>query len=235
MNSVPPSASSADLSDYRWLVGEAAELLNHLARDSPPTVRRVSELRQSLTANQTHLLLEQAELRRKGRDKFDRAAEMFFTRRSLEQATSQQIALYKATRFPSGQRIVDLCCGIGGDAIALSASGCVVGVDRDPIMVLLAAANLHAYRCDRFSVHCADVRQTELGDFEAWHFDPDRRGAGKRHSHPQYYEPSVAEFLLRSDRSDDGAIGWRRVPRRTLTGCAKLNWNGLDTTVSANS
>lgn len=153
---------------------------------------------------------------------------MFFTRRSLEQATSQEVARYKATRFPASAPVADLCCGIGGDAIALAAGRRSVGVDRDPIMTLLAAANLRAHGLHRFSVRCAKVERTELSEFEAWHFDPDRRVAGKRHSHPQYYEPSVSEFLSRTDRSAHGAVKMAPAAETELDWLreAELEWIG---------
>ena len=63
---------------------------------------------------------------------------MFFTRLGLEQATDAWVARYKATRFPAGQLLADLCCGIGGDLMALSERGPTRGVDRDPVAAICA-------------------------------------------------------------------------------------------------
>ncbi len=67
---------------------------------------------------------------------------MFFATRPLEQATDEVVAAYKAGRFPPGRLMVDFCCGIGGDLLALASRGPVLGVDRDPVLALLAGANL---------------------------------------------------------------------------------------------
>ena len=50
------------------------------------------------------------ELRRRGLVKFSRAAEMWFDRQGLEQATSEPVARHKAGRF-SGE-VLDLSCDV---------------------------------------------------------------------------------------------------------------------------
>ena len=57
------------------------------------------------------------ELRLKAKVKFSRADRMWLDRQGLEQSTSESVSKYKSIRF-SGP-VQDLCCGIGGDAIAL--------------------------------------------------------------------------------------------------------------------
>ncbi len=66
---------------------------------------------------------------------------MFFTARGLEQATDEIVAACTASRFPRGLPLAELCCGIGGDLLALAHRGPVVGVDRDPAAAILADAN----------------------------------------------------------------------------------------------
>src|SRR5262249_12351504 len=86
--------------------------------------------------------LETAILRAKARDKFSAAERMFFTREALEQATSAVVAHHRATRFASFGCVADLCCGIGGDALALASVGVQVeAVDSDPLRVAMAEAN----------------------------------------------------------------------------------------------
>ena len=48
------------------------------------------------------------------------------------------MAAYKAQRLSAGERFADLCCGIGGDLMAMVYGGRVVGIDRDPVAVVLA-------------------------------------------------------------------------------------------------
>ena len=63
------------------------------------------------------------------------------------------------------ERVADLCCGIGGDLVALAgaAAGGALGVDRDPLTAAVAAANAAALGvADRVEVRCADVTTTDL-------------------------------------------------------------------------
>lgn len=74
-------------------------------------------------------------LRRKAAGKFACAAEMFFTRDTLEMASAEVVAAYTARRFAGLPNVLDLCCGIGGDTLALAAAaGHVIAVDRSPLM-----------------------------------------------------------------------------------------------------
>jgi hypothetical protein len=112
------------LDDYHWLVSEVAAPWLELAREEiaqsrGATAALVTRLRKELSADRAHLVIEQAELRERAREKFLHAERMFFTRKGLEQATDGEVAAHKAARFPAG-RIADLCCGIGGDAMALA-------------------------------------------------------------------------------------------------------------------
>src|SRR5262245_34407500 len=120
----------SDLAEYQWLTGgEAGAVLDELAAGSGPIHTAVSRLRVRFTSTQTHLLMEQVELRRKASAKFSQAHRMFFTRVGLEQATDEWVAAYKASRFAglgdqdrgySGSpAVADVCCGIGGDLLAL--------------------------------------------------------------------------------------------------------------------
>src|SRR6516225_9221446 len=70
--------------------------------------------------------LETALLRSRARDKFTDADRMYFTREALEQATGEAVARHRANRFARFGSVADLCCGIGGDALALAAAGTTV-------------------------------------------------------------------------------------------------------------
>ena len=107
-------------------MSEAAKPWLSLTGEEPhqqPTVGMLSRLRRDLWPERSHLVVEQVELRARGREKFSRADQMFFTRQGLEQATDEQLAAYKASRFVVGEAVVDLCCGIGGDLISLGRRG----------------------------------------------------------------------------------------------------------------
>jgi hypothetical protein len=194
---MPVANLSAQLDDYRWLVSdEGGRWLAQVAQDPRPLVLQAERLRQELSAARVHLVLEQVELRRRAREKFLDADRMFFTRLGLEQATDQFVAAYKASRFPLGPTVADLCCGIGGDLLGLAHRGPVIGVDRDPLTGVLAAANARLVQPPdglgpRAEVRAADVADFPLDQAAAWHLDPDRRPQGRRTTHVELHEPGL--------------------------------------------
>lgn len=185
----------SDVADYVWLTGdEACAMLVELADDKTPLHTLASRLRGRVSAERTHLLLEQVELRRRATAKFSRAEQMFFTRVGLEQATDEWVAAYKASRFTSQRAgaspppcgIADFCCGIGGDLIALAENASAVGIDFNPIAAHFAAVNSCA------TVKSIDVEQFDFKNISALHIDPDRRPSGHRTTSLDFCEPSLA-------------------------------------------
>jgi hypothetical protein len=185
--------NTAELADYEWLAGlEAAEMLADLAGRDGPLHVAVARLRRTLSQARAHLALEQVELRRRAEAKFDRAADMFFTRLGLEQATDQSVARHKARRFADRGPAADLCCGIGGDLLALAAVVPTTGVDRDPVAACLAAANTRAFGVsDHASLNVSGIDRLDASVFAAWHIDPDRRPAGHRTTALEWSSPST--------------------------------------------
>jgi SAM-dependent methyltransferase len=125
--------------------------------------------------------LGQHELRRRAQQKFTRAQQMYFTRAGLEQATAEVTARHRATRFAGALRVADLCCGIGGDLIALAPGREVVAVDRDPLHLRMAELNANAYGVGAaVTAVQADVREADLSSVDAVFVDPARRARGHR-------------------------------------------------------
>ncbi|MEX2186196.1 MAG: hypothetical protein WD875_05355 [Pirellulales bacterium] len=187
-------ASDAAVDDFRWLTSDTAARWLRLAEElADEPLSGAERLRRELSAPRAAVVLEQAQLRRRARRKFSAAGRMFFTARGLEQATDETIATYKRRRFAAGGTIADLCCGIGGDLVALAARGPVVGVERDAATVVLAGANLAAVAAGDLKnarVECGDAEGFDVGQSVAWHIDPDRRPAGKRTTRAALHEPS---------------------------------------------
>lgn len=198
--------SSDLLSDYRWLTSDAARpYLEQAAADEKLTAL-ARQLRRELTQRQVHLVLEQAELRRRGRAKFSLAERMFFTARALQQATDERIAAYKASRFPPQQLVADLCCGIGGDLLGLAARGPVIGVESDACVALLAEANCRAVQAREASVLVQQAERFTPPDGIAWHIDPDRRAAGSRTVRPDRFSPPEPWIESWRARHPNGAV-----------------------------
>jgi hypothetical protein len=197
------------LDDYRWLINrEGAAWLRRAAESQGSLVQRLARLRKHLSDARAHLVLQQLELRVRGQQKFSRANRMFFTPVGLEQATDEVVAAYKANRFGSGGPAVDLCCGIGGDLLALAHRGPATGVERDPRVALLAEANGEAcgIRAGRIRVHVSDVSRWRLDGAEAWHLDPDRRPRGHRTTRPDLHEPSLPLIRRLIERRGNAAV-----------------------------
>ena len=90
------------------------ELLNRLKQEAvtPDTALRVSlRLRVQYPAELVRDALAQHELRIRAEPKFSRAADMFFTRTGLEQASAELVAEDRAGRYPGAGQVADLCCG----------------------------------------------------------------------------------------------------------------------------
>lgn len=178
--------SNSLLPHYQWLTNEDGA--STLAAASELRARGLSDLkigeqlRERISAERAALVLTQLDLRERAMAKFAAAEQMLFTRAGLEQATSEEIARYRADRYQGRQRIADLCCGIGGDLMALATTGAkLTAVDLDPIHLLLAAHNVRIV-----SPHCElhqremDVRDVPLDSDCAIFIDPARRTDGGR-------------------------------------------------------
>jgi hypothetical protein len=223
------------MDDYRWLIGDdAVPWLAQAADQSRSLVVRASQFRKHLSAARVRLVLEQVELRRRAAEKFPQSARMFFTRKGLEQATDAWVAAYKAARFPAGETVADLCCGIGGDLLALALRGPSVGVDRDPVAGLLAEANLRALGQlppgTVAAVGALDVCEASITGFTAWHIDPDRRPAGRRTTRAEFHDPSPAVIEQWLSRCPDAAV--KLAPAAELPQhwgrAAEAEWIGRD-------
>lgn len=163
-------------------VGRA--VLDALAGEAvtPASELRVAErLRREHPAALVTAALAQHELRVLARAKFSRADRMFFTRDGLEQASAERTARHRAARFAGAERVADLCCGIGGDLVALAAVAAVRAVDRDPVHLRMATLNAAAYGVDgSVDAWCGDVRDADTGAVDAAFVDPARRAGGRR-------------------------------------------------------
>jgi SAM-dependent methyltransferase len=160
------------------------ELLERLDRQpvTPATaLRAASALRARYPADLVADALAQHELRIQAHEKFGRAGQMFFTRSGLEQASSEVVARHRARRYARAGQVADLCCGIGGDLIALAGHGPVLAVDIDPLHLRMARANAGVYGVAG-SVRAvrADVRDVGLSGVDAVFIDPARRSGGRR-------------------------------------------------------
>ncbi|HEX7161694.1 MAG TPA: SAM-dependent methyltransferase [Trebonia sp.] len=161
------------------LTPQGAELLGRLAAQADAAASPLAlaeRLRREYPAGLVAAAMAQQELRLAAAAKFSRAAQMLFTRAGYEQSSSEAIAGYRAGRLKNARRVADLCCGIGGDLIALAAASDVLAVDRDEIHARLARYNAGVYgRAEHVTAVVADVRDVPLAGTDAVFIDPARR------------------------------------------------------------
>jgi hypothetical protein len=162
------------------LTSRGQEILSRLASEAPgpegAILALAFRLRRDYPASLVATAMAQQELRRTAEAKFSRAAQMLFTRAGYEQSSSEAIARYRASRLKDARRVADLCCGIGGDLIALAAASDVLAVDRDETHTRLALHNAAVYgRAQRVTAVVADVRDVSLAGIDAVFIDPARR------------------------------------------------------------
>jgi SAM-dependent methyltransferase len=157
-----------------------------------------TRLRREHPAELVSAALGQARLRQRAAAKFaaEDAERMFFTPNGVEQSTRASVATYRAQRLKTMgvTSLADLCCGIGGDAIALARAGIrVLAVDRDPQTAAVARANAEALGlADLIEVREADVTEVDTSAFDAVFMDPARRGGRGRIFDPEAYSPPLS-------------------------------------------
>ncbi len=206
---------SSPLPHYQWLASsEGSRYLEEAAglRQAGVADLKIGEhLRLHLEAERAALVLTQIDLRQRAAARFPLADRMLFTRAGLEQATSAIIAGYRAERLANANTIVDLCCGIGGDLMAMAALRVpLTAVDLDPVHVFLAEHNARLVDPGaRITPRLEDVRDVAIDPDATVFIDPARRTAsGKRIGYQS--EPPIEWSLALADRC--AAVGIKTAP-----------------------
>ncbi|MDQ1068223.1 class I SAM-dependent methyltransferase [Streptomyces canus] len=181
------------------LAPEGRALLDEVRGTAPADELAVAtRLRREHPAELVSAALGQARLRQRAAAKFgaEDAERMFFTPNGVEQSTRASVAAYRAERLRAlgVTSVADLCCGIGGDAIALARAGIrVLAVDRDPLTAAAARANADALGLDDLiDVREADVTAIDTAAYDAVFVDPARRGGRGRIFDPEAYSPPLS-------------------------------------------
>ncbi|MFI6939294.1 methyltransferase domain-containing protein [Streptomyces sp. NPDC050418] len=188
-----------DLATFRALLTDEGRALLDALRDhdSADELALATRLRRDHAPELVSAALGQARFRQRAAAKFGAdAALMYFTPNGVEQATRTTVAAYRARRFKAlGVRsLADLCCGIGGDALALAREGiAVLAVDRDPLTCEVARANAQALGlAELIEVREADVSEIDTSSYDAVFVDPARRGGRGRIFDPEAYSPPLS-------------------------------------------
>ncbi|MEU1663385.1 methyltransferase domain-containing protein [Streptomyces sparsogenes] len=189
-----------DVDAFDSLLRDEGQALLSELRDYDPAreLATATRLRRDHPAELVSAALTQAGLRQRAAAKFgaDDAHRMYFTPHGVEQATRASVAAYRADRFADlgVRRVADLCCGIGGDAVALARAGIsVLAVDRDPLTCAVVRANAEALGLSELiEVRHADVAEIDTSQYDAIFVDPARRGGRGRVFDPEAYSPPLS-------------------------------------------
>jgi len=166
------------------------------ARGVDPTPKNIERLAAAHGPEVARWAFLQWQLRERAKAKFARAEEMLFDRPGLEMSTHERVAAYHASRFPAGELIADLTCGIGADLIALAQRGQGVGFELDPQRSEYAKWNLAVHGASSGSVRVEDCLAAEWS-FKFAFADPARRTQSARTWNPQEFEPHPIELAKR--------------------------------------
>ncbi len=184
--------------------------------------------------------LTQSRLRAHGHDKLGLFADgMLLTPDGLEQATRLSVAAHHARRYVSAgvQRVADLGCGLGSDAMALAGlDRQVLAVDADELTAAFATVNLRHW--PTAEVRCHDVTTLDLPAMleptdGVW-LDPARRvstrSGSRRTFDPEAFSPPYS-FVLEVARQfpATGAklapgIAHRLLPDGVTAPAAEAQW-----------
>lgn len=180
-----PALHSLLTPEGQALLAEADTLIAQHKQHDSPTIAR---LRKTFSAEQLHAALTIAACDAKARHpkgKFPHnPTRVWATPEALEQATALAVAIHKTARFaqlPTAQTILDLCCGIGADTLALTQKFPAAAIDLSETRTFLATQNTRStIHASRSTILTQDITTHPLPLASAFHIDPARRSAGRR-------------------------------------------------------
>ncbi|MGH4034202.1 class I SAM-dependent methyltransferase [Actinomycetota bacterium Odt1-20B] len=220
-------------SEFAALLAPEGRALLDEVRDVAPAgeLAAATRLRRTHPAALVSAALAQARLRQRAVAKFgaEDAARMFFTPDGVEQATRTSVATHRAESFKAlGVRsVADLCCGIGGDAIALARAGIsVLAVDRSPLTCAVARANAEALGLAELIEVCeADVTEVDTASYDAVFVDPARRGGRGRIFDPEAYSPPLSWAVTAALKAPHAALKIAPgIPHEAVPAEAEAEW-----------
>ena len=171
--------------------------------ESVPAPSVIARLRKSHDAALVAAAFELVAARRKASSKFASADSLWCDVAGVEQASDERVSAWKAARvreaLGAGGAVLDICSGIGGDAMALSAAGLsVTAIDLEPRRAWMTGRNA---RCE---ARVADAESLDLAG-AVLHADPARRDerGGSRSWSLDDHQPGRAwiERALREPRA----------------------------------
>jgi len=202
--------SAAD-TEYEVLTTEPGrQLLNQIQKHEPLTIAQMERLRKDFGPLHFEAAVRVVKARQKAAGKFADAQSLWLDPVRAEQATHQAVAAHKAKRF-AGSMVADLCCGLGGDTLALArvAAG-VISIDLDAANLRRLHFNLQRWNIQSPVVPThADANWAPISQELLIHIDPDRRGAdhtGRPRFQVDQYQPPIDQLLHFMKQHPGGAV-----------------------------
>jgi len=122
----------------------------------------------------------------------------FVTRRSLEQCSSEQLALYKSNLF-RGHNVLTLAAGLGIDDWAFSLTfKQVISIDSDKELNAISRYNFNVLgrkNIERIDINAEEFLENNSSRFDLIYIDPDRRNEKGRQILLSEHQPNVVELL----------------------------------------
>ncbi|MGE4618499.1 MAG: class I SAM-dependent methyltransferase [Planctomycetota bacterium] len=181
------------------LNGELDQLVMAARQIDPTRPAELQSLRRGFSTDEVNLVLSLLEARKRASGRLENHDQLWLTVDAVQQSTRSSVARHKAQRFRTivgDAPIIDLCCGIGSDGLALARGGPVILVDQDPLRLNLAQANVEMEDHTAWALN-ANAAALPLGPLPL-HVDPDRRdGSRRRHRYAEMLPgPDILESLL---------------------------------------
>lgn len=138
-------------------------------------------------------LLSLIKIQKKNLTKNKAAADLVFTEKGAQQASSGVLAAYHGCKFQRYSTVADLCCGNGVDLLQLSAGKQhVFAVDLDEITLQTARFNTRTFNNIEFMNSKAEEFEVKVG---AIFVDPDRRSELGRLLDAEMISPPLSKLL----------------------------------------
>lgn len=238
----PPMPDWRDISVWRRLA-EAPEAQVAAAAVDARDAASIARLRKQFDADLVAAALELAEARRKAAAKFAGAGALWCDVAGVEQASGERVAAWKARRMAevlgAGAAILDVCCGIGGDAMALARAGLrVTAVDLDERRAWMAgmnagcptrAADAESIARAGAALHADPARRDERGGARSWSLDDHRPGRAWIERALREARAVAIKFSPGVDRREFGdlRIEWEFIEERGARGGPARSADGI--------
>ncbi len=158
----------------------------------------VMKLRSRVGMDRANQMITLAGLQVRARRKFGPGVWMA-SEKAIEQASDRIVAKYKSS-FAQQTPVLDLCSGVGGDAMELAQRQPLIAVDADPQVARMLQWNLQVAGVTNAAVVCEDAMAYAQRLRSDWsrlivHIDPDRRaGTEGRVTEPERYSPPLVSL-----------------------------------------